>query len=397
YLCIFAVDFFFFPRHFSKSDYYGNTLMDIGIGCCITESAFRIKQQKIEYIKKKKIVIELKHVILFVLGISRFVSIKMFNYSYSLTEYGIHWNAFLTLLFTFLLSNFFFIILKNKKYIFIFSCFSIVLYELFISYFDIHTYLLSKSDRTNFWNSNKEGLFNVIGSTNLFLFSYSIWNTVNKENQSNKTYKEGVTVDKNKIVKKVVHNDINQTIVITETNTMIENRTQVNNKPNICKSYLSQSIFICYYYYFYMMKKKIYYYIYPCLKLFFLSFIFYCFHYILNYFNMYSVRVLSNANYIFIISSIAYFSSAISILIELLLIENVNIKILQQISGNTMIIFLFCNLTMGLFNILFQPLLYPNILAFIILILYTLLFLIFASFLPYKKQQEHVKQKIKIE
>uniref|UniRef100_A0A8C9LK88 GPI-anchored wall transfer protein 1 n=1 Tax=Piliocolobus tephrosceles TaxID=591936 RepID=A0A8C9LK88_9PRIM len=318
YLCIFAVDFFFFPRHFSKSDYYGNTLMDIGIGCCIVESAYCIKQQKFEYIKKKKIVIELKHVILFVLGISRFVSIKLFNYNYSLTEYGIHWNAFLTLLFTFLLSNFFFIILKNKKYIFIFSCFSIILYELFISYFDIHTYLLSKSDRTNFWNSNREGLFNVIGSTILFLFSYSLWNIFGIAHQSNETYTGEVTVDENKLVKEVAHNGISQTTVITKPNTMMQSITKVNNKSNKCKSYLGHSIFICYYDYFYMMKKK-YYYIYHCLKLFSLSFIFYCFHYVLNHFNMYSVRVLSNANYTFIVSSIGFFSSAMSSLVELLL------------------------------------------------------------------------------
>ncbi|CRH00980.1 GPI-anchored wall transfer protein 1, putative [Plasmodium relictum] len=364
-ICIFAVDFFFFPKHFTKSAYYGNTLMDVGIGNCIISSAYSFKKKKFESIRDHKKIIELKHIILFVLGISRLIAIRLFNYKHNVTEYGVDWNFYLTLFSTFVISNIFFVILKKVKTVFIFSCISIFLFEIFIHYFNIRSYLLLQQNRTNIFSSNKEGLFNTIGSINLFLISFAIGQYV-----------------------------IDDDIFPRSTNKKIyniygkEEKKQINlkntKKENTKYEHQYYLLYIIYNFlnHIYLFKKK-YYNIYFNIKLFLMSLLFYSFHFILNSFGIYSVRILCNANYIFITLSISLFAAGMSYSIELMLMENININILDKLNNNSLQTFLFCNILVGIFNILFKSLLYPLILAIAILILYTFLFLIFTYYLPF--------------
>ncbi|CXI80015.1 GPI-anchored wall transfer protein 1, putative [Plasmodium berghei] len=377
-LCIFAVDFFFFPKHFKKSAYYGNTLMDLGIGACITTSAYSYKkkdkkvdinsgskqydednitnERAVKYIQKNNDILKfiIKYFTLFILGIGRFFAITFFNYNYSITEYGIHWNFFLTLFFLLIITNIIFNILKNKKKrIFIFSCISIAIYELFIHIFDIHSYILLKEERNTFFEANKEGIFNLIGSINLYTFSYSFWNIFIVDYSEEQEKKAMQNIVKNCEIEKKNKENLHEKSVF-------------NNK--ICNDL--------------RFSKDKYYSIYLNIKLFFFAFIFYILHWTLNKYEKYSVRVLCNANYIFIISSISMFMASLSYIIEQIITEQININILDKINSNTLTIFLFCNITLGIFNILFQSLLYPLVLAIFILILYSLFFLIFANFLP---------------
>ncbi|SCN62265.1 GPI-anchored wall transfer protein 1, putative [Plasmodium chabaudi adami] len=373
YLCIFAVDFFYFPKHFKKSAYYGNTLMDLGIGACITTSAYCYKKKNTQMdmnsgkkecdnnIKNDKAVkytekddgilkIIMKYFILFIFGVGRFFAITIFNYNYSITEYGIHWNFYMTLFFLLIITDIIFNILKNKKNrIFIFSCISICIYELFIHIFDIHSYILFKGERKTFFEANKEGIFNLIGSINLYTFSYSFWNLF-------------------------IINHSEERLKNNATNCELSKK----NNQNLCeKSVFNNSI----YNNLRFIKDK-YYNIYLNIKIFFFAFLFYIFHSILNKYGKYSVRVLCNANYIFIMTSISLFMAGLSYFIEQIITEKININILNKINYNTLLVFLFCNITLGLFNILFHSLLYPLILSLFILILYSLFFLIFAKFLP---------------
>ncbi|KEG03616.1 GPI-anchored wall transfer protein 1, putative [Plasmodium vinckei vinckei] len=366
YLCIFAVDFFCFPKHFKKSVYYGNTLMDLGIGACITTSAYCYKKKhtQVDINNEKKqsdecnikndntvkyrqqnndiLKIIMKYLILFIFGIGRFFAITIFNYNYSITEYGIHWNFFMTLFFLLIITDIIFNIFKNKKTtIFIFSCIAICIYELFIYIFDIHSYILFKGMRKTFFEANKEGIFNLIGSINLYTFSYSFWNIF----------------------------IINHSEEIKNNSTNLQN---VHKKPVFNNTIYNRLRYI----------KNKYYNIYLNIKIFLFAFLFYVFHSILNRYGKYSVRVLCNANYIFIITSISLFMAGLSYFIEQIITEKININILDKINYNTLLIFIFCNITLGLFNILFHSLLYPLILSIFILTLYSLFFLIFAKFLP---------------
>ncbi|SBT77767.1 GPI-anchored wall transfer protein 1, putative [Plasmodium ovale] len=340
YLCIFGVDFFFFPKHFAKSAYYGNTLMDLGVGACISTSAYAMSRKVFKCVKRRRKIIEIKHIILFSLGIARFLAIKLFKYNYSLTEYGIHWNFFLTLCFTFVISNILLILLNGKKgTIFLISMISIFFYELCIYQFDVHNYLLSERERSNIFSQNREGIFNAIGSINLYLFSHYLWGVLI-------TYRH-ITI---KVPIQFFHN-------------------------------------------IYKVKKR-YYTVHFSIILFAASLSFYIFHLLLNSIGNYSVRILCNANYIFVTTSVSLYASGLSYFVEEnILSEKINITILEKINNNTLIVFLFCNVLLGFYNILFQPLLYPLIFVIMILISYSFFLLTFASFLPTNQWGETVKRK----
>ncbi|CAC9696232.1 GPI-anchored wall transfer protein 1, putative [Plasmodium sp. DRC-Itaito] len=429
YICIFAVDFYFFPNHFCKSYYYGNTLMDIGIGASISSSAYSQEIRKFTYIKEKKRIIGLKHIVLFILGISRFIAIYFFNYNYNVSEYGIHWNFFLTLCSTFLICNIFFILLKRISYIFLFSLFSITLFEIAIYYFDLHNYILLKNDRLNFFSSNKEGLFNIIGSVNLYLFSFSLFKYLTKQT----TYTTIYNITNNKqdmnnsmYCKQRNHNDININNTINKNvirnnhiNEYTQDKTnkfinkQINNNSNKLgeeeklkkkKNFKKKIVYyLLYIQYMINIYKEQYYTIYYNIKLFISSFIFYLLHIILNLYKNYSVRILCNANYIFLITSLGLFSCALSFSLEDILLRykkkkiNIDITILDKMNKNTLIVFLFSNILVGMFNILFQSLLLPLIFVIPILVFYSLLILLFTKCLPYirhpKKTYHEKKQK----
>ncbi|GAB67398.1 hypothetical protein PCYB_114180, partial [Plasmodium cynomolgi strain B] len=263
YICIFAVDFYFFPKQFSKSFFFGNTLMDLGVGGCITSSAYSLNSNKLLHSANRRgRIIDWKHFFLFFLGIARYIAVKLFNYNYSLTEYGMHWNFFLTLFFTLLICNALLNLIKGVRHVFLLSCFFICVYEFFIWRLDIPSYLLADdTERTNFFSLNREGLMNVIGSVNLYLFSFSLWNgyVLQDEVQRGKREQRGNTE---------------------------QWEGGYGQRSPACLT----------------------------LKLLALSLLFYLLHLLLNYYGNYSVRILCNANYICVISSVSLFAAALSYL-----------------------------------------------------------------------------------
>ncbi|CAA9989172.1 GPI-anchored wall transfer protein 1, putative [Plasmodium knowlesi strain H] len=337
YVCIFAVDFYFFPRQFSKSFFFGNTLMDLGVGGCITSSAYSLNRKKILHSTNRRGgIIEWKYFFLFFLGIARYIAVKLFNYNYSLTEYGMHWNFFLTLFFTLLVCNALLTLIKRIRHIFLLSCVLICVYEFFIWHLNITSYFLEDhTERTHFFSLNREGLMNVIGSINLYLFSFSLWNGY------------------------VMQDEIQQ------------------GKGEQSEGYIQLSP-VCF-----------------TLKLFTMSLMFYLIHLLLNYYGNYSVRILCNANYICVISSVSLFAVALSYLVEAILLreKTTAIPVLQKMNRHTLGVFLFCNITMGTFNLLFQSLLFPLFFACIILAAYSYGMLCFASMLPGPAEREMKKEK----
>lgn len=112
---IFAVDFSVFDRRFVKTETYGWSLMDVGIGAFIAINAGLSPESRLKNIsRKERFVKNLKsNVPLLILGLIRLISIKLLNYQEHVTEYGIHWNFFFTIsfvkvlfLFLFFFSNF---------------------------------------------------------------------------------------------------------------------------------------------------------------------------------------------------------------------------------------------------------------------------------------------------
>lgn len=101
-ISILAVDFTIYPRRFAKTETYGTGLMDVGVGSFIIANAVVCQDARgttvdtLPFVKAVKK--ELRAVfVLLALGLVRFAAVKTTDYQEHVSEYGVHWNFFLTL------------------------------------------------------------------------------------------------------------------------------------------------------------------------------------------------------------------------------------------------------------------------------------------------------------
>lgn len=112
-IAILAVDFSVFPRSLAKTETFGLSLMDLGVGCVIVASGVVSRQSRKwmalsadpssrgkwskafgDYLSSISSIIPL-----IIMGGVRLVVHSQINYNTHLSEYGIHWNFFHTLTF----------------------------------------------------------------------------------------------------------------------------------------------------------------------------------------------------------------------------------------------------------------------------------------------------------
>lgn len=93
-LGIFCIDFTNFGERFMKSETFGLTLMDIGLGCALFSSGLS------EGLRRRPVSVPNR---LFwqclpplIVGLFRFGILSSIGYRVDVTEYGVHWNAFFT-------------------------------------------------------------------------------------------------------------------------------------------------------------------------------------------------------------------------------------------------------------------------------------------------------------
>ena len=100
-ISILAVDFTIYPRRFAKTETYGTGLMDVGVGSFMIANAVVSQDARgiartlplLQAVNK-----ELRAVLVLLgLGLVRFVAVKTTDYQEHVSEYGVHWNFFLTL------------------------------------------------------------------------------------------------------------------------------------------------------------------------------------------------------------------------------------------------------------------------------------------------------------
>lgn len=101
-VAILAVDFPLFPRRFAKTELYGTGAMDFGVGGFIFGTAMVCPEVRRKYTEGSRFYYFTKSLYsvwpLVFLGVGRLVIIKSIGYQEHLTEYGVHWNFFFTLI-----------------------------------------------------------------------------------------------------------------------------------------------------------------------------------------------------------------------------------------------------------------------------------------------------------
>ena len=188
-ISILAVDFSIFPTRFHKSELFGGSLMDIGVGTYIGMSALVLKciTSPTLYIKRsfyQQLVSTLKSCsFIMLIGLGRLALLNLFSYHQPVTEYGLHWNFFLTIAVVRLIAFGILSILPLSllPLLFLYSLPFILIYQWGLNHgltdylqhgrFDLCS---NCSDlREGFLNSNREGIFSSIGFTWIYLASIS--------------------------------------------------------------------------------------------------------------------------------------------------------------------------------------------------------------------------------
>ncbi|KAJ6246607.1 phosphatidylinositol-glycan biosynthesis class w protein [Anaeramoeba flamelloides] len=243
-ISILAVDFHFFPRKFAKTEDYGISHMDIGVGTFVMSNALVSQpvreyvsnmfssthqndehqvQTKINQTKKtiksttknqkqnqnknqnknqkknknknkmqyKKVYPKqqqkkqgIKNVLniflkslkgsspILIIGLLRLYLTKSVNYQEHVSEYGAHWNFFVSLAF---LSLFYSLIshLVTPKYSGLFGVILLAIYQTLLSKFGLAEWILS-DQRRNLFEANKEGACSLVGYLALFLIGSNL-------------------------------------------------------------------------------------------------------------------------------------------------------------------------------------------------------------------------------
>lgn len=171
---ILAVDFVDFPRHLAKTEKYGYSLMDTGVGLFVLMSGLvhkNLRQHSLINIIKgnSKFIF-----VLVMLGVARYLSVKQLDYQEHVTEYGVHWNFFFTLAVCKFLST---AILYFNINALVYSFILLFTHEL-ILYSGLQDWVFSDVERDSFLLANREGISSCLGYVSLYLFAAYIKNVL---------------------------------------------------------------------------------------------------------------------------------------------------------------------------------------------------------------------------
>ena len=96
-MAILAVDFHIFPRGFAKTEEYGTALMDVGTGLFVASSALSSHFARAAPAPAPARSGLQRTAAVFLLGVGRLCAVRLLGYHEHVSEYGVHWNFFLSL------------------------------------------------------------------------------------------------------------------------------------------------------------------------------------------------------------------------------------------------------------------------------------------------------------
>ncbi|XP_044751943.1 phosphatidylinositol-glycan biosynthesis class W protein-like [Coccinella septempunctata] len=176
-IAILAVDFPVFPRRFAKTSTYGFSLMDLGVGLYIFANSI-VSPECLN--RKDSIAKIVKSCIpLMILGLLRLVFTKSLDYHVPVSEYGVHWNFFFTLLLTKCISSLT-VRTAHVKHMRTFSIIILISHELLLQFF-LQDIVMGNEPRTNFFLANKEGISSILGYVSLYIYAVYYGHILNEE------------------------------------------------------------------------------------------------------------------------------------------------------------------------------------------------------------------------
>jgi phosphatidylinositol glycan class W len=164
-ISILAVDFRIYPREYAKTESFGYSIMDLGVGIYVFSSGIVVRNSGsiLQGIKSTGIML--------VIGFGRILLTKYVGYQEHVTEYGTHWNFFFTLGLIPLLFS------VQKKFINVtdlkkLALGILVFYEIALN-LGLEKYIL-EAPRTDLISMNREGIFSFLGYYAIFLLAVDL-------------------------------------------------------------------------------------------------------------------------------------------------------------------------------------------------------------------------------
>lgn len=184
-ICILAVDFRIFPRKFAKTETYGYSLMDTGVGLFIFANALVAPEARElsgprqvgfrEVLKRNMRNCIRSCLPLLLVGVGRAVIVEYISYQKHVTEYGTHWNFFLTLAAVKLLTNMIVSTINTRYSLLLLSGVWILgMHEYILNTTGLKTWVLSDESRTDFFSANREGLISIPGYVGLYFVGVAL-------------------------------------------------------------------------------------------------------------------------------------------------------------------------------------------------------------------------------
>ncbi|KAK0353786.1 Glucosaminyl phosphatidylinositol (GlcN-PI) nositol acylation protein [Friedmanniomyces endolithicus] len=201
---ILAVDFKVFPRRFAKTESFGTSLMDLGVGSFVyAAGVIAARQQLKAQSRGNTSIIEglktaMRHSLpLVVLGLIRLWSVKSLNYVEHVSEYGVHWNFFFTLALLAPVTAILQPVLRRLPSYGALTFFIACVYEC-VLYFtpDLKSYIILSGRKDGDWLSqNREGVFSFIGYFAIFIAGMGTGMTILKRESGSGTTDEAKEAD----------------------------------------------------------------------------------------------------------------------------------------------------------------------------------------------------------
>ncbi|PIN03519.1 putative membrane protein [Handroanthus impetiginosus] len=155
---ILAVDFKIFPRRYAKTETFGTSLMDLGVGSFVVANSLVSRQARgISQVTLGNALRSTSPLI--ILGFARLISTSSVNYQVHVGEYGVHWNFFFTLAAVAVLTS---VINVHPNYCGILGSFILIGYQA-ILLAGLNKYLISGERGTDIFSQNKEGIISIFG------------------------------------------------------------------------------------------------------------------------------------------------------------------------------------------------------------------------------------------
>ncbi|KFB42316.1 hypothetical protein ZHAS_00010002 [Anopheles sinensis] len=173
-VCILAVDFHCFPRELAKTETFGFGLMDIGVGLYVFSNGIVYKvrpaeERRIDAVRLRRILTSAAP--LFLLGFARFFLTNEIDYQLHVSEYGVHWNFFITLAFVKVFGTIIMDLVRDPEVIKFVAITLLCCHEMML-HLGVSRYVMSAdTGRADFFSANREGIVSLPGYLALFLAS----------------------------------------------------------------------------------------------------------------------------------------------------------------------------------------------------------------------------------